>query len=74
MTTQCVGLEVSAAKKGSKLSVRSILVSVKNTLAKWQHNYSSRIYLEELSDHMLKDIGVSRSEARDEASKPFWRP
>ena len=27
----------------------------------------------ELSDHMLRDIGVSRAEALGEAAKPFWR-
>jgi len=32
----------------------------------------SRIALMELSDDMLKDIGVSRSEAFREANRPFW--
>jgi uncharacterized protein YjiS (DUF1127 family) len=27
----------------------------------------------ELSDHMLRDIGISRAEAFGEAEKPFWR-
>lgn len=26
-----------------------------------------------LDDHLLKDIGVSRSEVEQEVSKPFWR-
>lgn len=26
-----------------------------------------------LDDHLLKDIGISRSEAEQEVSKPFWR-
>lgn len=29
--------------------------------------------LEEMDDERLADIGVSRSEARREARKPFWR-
>ena len=32
----------------------------------------SRIALMEMSDAQLKDIGVSRSEAYREASRPFW--
>ena len=27
----------------------------------------------ELSDHMLRDIGISRAAAHGEAAKPFWR-
>jgi uncharacterized protein YjiS (DUF1127 family) len=26
-----------------------------------------------LDDHMLRDIGVTRAEARGEARRPFWR-
>jgi uncharacterized protein YjiS (DUF1127 family) len=29
--------------------------------------------LAELSDYLLRDIGVSREEAMREAAKPFWR-
>ncbi len=33
----------------------------------------SRILLSQLDDSMLRDIGVTRSEAQLEANKPFWR-
>jgi uncharacterized protein YjiS (DUF1127 family) len=29
--------------------------------------------LADLNDHLLRDIGVSRDEASNEAAKPFWR-
>ena len=29
--------------------------------------------LAELDDHHLKDIGVTRQQAIDEAAKPFWK-
>jgi uncharacterized protein YjiS (DUF1127 family) len=32
-----------------------------------------RLDLSELNDHLLKDIGLSRSAAQAEATKPFWR-
>jgi uncharacterized protein YjiS (DUF1127 family) len=33
----------------------------------------TRMLLAQLPDNLLKDIGVTRSEAQMEASKPFWR-
>lgn len=32
-----------------------------------------RSSLAELDDRLLRDIGVSRAEARRESNKPFWR-
>ena len=40
--------------------------------AAWRRR-RSRNLLSELDDYMLKDIGVTRAEARIEANKPFWR-
>jgi uncharacterized protein YjiS (DUF1127 family) len=39
----------------------------------WIERHRQRQTLCGLSDHVLKDIGVSRSEAEHEARKPFWR-
>ena len=33
----------------------------------------SRVYLSELNEHLLKDIGVTPAEAELEMNKPFWR-
>jgi uncharacterized protein YjiS (DUF1127 family) len=33
----------------------------------------SRLALDELSAHLLKDIGLTEAEARQEATVPFWR-
>lgn len=38
----------------------------------WHERARSRRALAELDPHLLKDIGVSRDEARAEAIKPFW--
>jgi uncharacterized protein YjiS (DUF1127 family) len=32
----------------------------------------SRLALLEMSDEQLKDIGLSRSDAHGEATRPFW--
>ena len=39
----------------------------------WQERHRSRRDLMRLSDYQLKDIGLSRLDAEDEYSKPFWR-
>jgi uncharacterized protein YjiS (DUF1127 family) len=38
----------------------------------WHERARERRQLMELSDHMLRDIGISRAEAFGEAEKPFW--
>ena len=40
----------------------------------WLIRRHQRRNLMELSDHMLKDIGITRGEAYREGAKPFWRP
>ena len=39
----------------------------------WLHRGRQRRALQELSDDMLKDIGLSRCDVHPETSKPFWR-
>jgi uncharacterized protein YjiS (DUF1127 family) len=39
----------------------------------WLERSRERRQLSELSDHLLRDIGVSRADAWAEAAKPFWR-
>jgi len=40
----------------------------------WLERREQRRALLNLSDPMLKDIGLSRADAWAEGSKPFWRP
>jgi len=35
-------------------------------------NYRTRRHLSELPEYLLKDIGVTRAQARREARKSFW--
>ena len=50
-------------------------VSLRVTLAVelWIERHRQRRALRELTDHMLKDIGIGRGEAEREGRKPFWR-
>jgi len=38
----------------------------------WLDRYRQRQALDSLSDHMLKDLGLSRSDAGRESGKRFW--
>ena len=39
----------------------------------WHERARQRRHLQSLSDHMLRDLGLSRADVRAEADKPFWR-
>jgi uncharacterized protein YjiS (DUF1127 family) len=45
---------------------------VGDTLLLWLERYRQRRALNTLSDHMLKDLGLSRSDAGCESGKRFW--
>ena len=45
---------------------------VKRCFAEWRLRARSRSELITLNDWILRDIGVSRFDAKSEASKPFW--
>ena len=40
---------------------------------RWLQRYRSRRLLLQLDRGQLKDIGITREEALEEARKPFWR-
>ena len=40
----------------------------------WQERAAQRAHLASLDDRLLKDLGISRDDAIQEAAKPFWRP
>jgi uncharacterized protein YjiS (DUF1127 family) len=44
-----------------------------DVLMRWLDASRSRRTLDELDDHMLRDIGLTREQARRESSKFFWQ-
>jgi len=44
------------------------------TLELWGARHRQRRQLSLLDDRLLRDIGLDRATAMEEASKPFWRP
>lgn len=49
------------------------LVRLADMVASWERRARERKTLAEMSEHMLKDLGISRVDARRESDKPFWR-
>jgi uncharacterized protein YjiS (DUF1127 family) len=52
--------------------LRAALSWVILTLLRWQELARQRRALAAMSDHMLKDLGLSRADALREAGRPFW--
>jgi len=51
----------------------SLAVAVTDLLYLWQQRLRDRDMLRNMSTTQLKDIGLSRADALNEAEKPFWR-
>jgi uncharacterized protein YjiS (DUF1127 family) len=54
----------------------SLLKAFKSTADKvteWRDRARERRWLMEMDERLLKDIGISRSDAYRESRKPFWR-
>jgi uncharacterized protein YjiS (DUF1127 family) len=52
---------------------KSLPGRILEALVGWQRRASDRRQLALMDETMLKDIGVTRLDAEQEASKPFWR-
>ena len=66
-----------AVRHPDKKQVSSWLVVASVTVRRWIARSQQRRSLREIAEsndrHLLRDIGVSRYEAFQEADKPFWR-
>lgn len=47
-------------------------IKLLTVVGEWQHRSSQREHLGDLDDRLLKDMGLTRSDVFQEASKPFW--
>jgi uncharacterized protein YjiS (DUF1127 family) len=56
----------------TNISLRSLLIVLADRLDRWRMLSRQRYQLMGMSDHILKDIGISRADAEREAIRPFW--
>ena len=67
------GIEISAALYALVQRIEAAATKVQKTMAIWMSRATDRRQLEEMSDRMLTDIGLTRVEVETEASKNFWQ-
>ena len=67
------GVVVASGSAARDTAGREFWRSVVGRLALWYRRNRERRELMRLSDSELRDFGVGRTEAIEEASKPFWR-
>lgn len=58
---------------GLRSAVRRSMIRIAEAFLGWHDRVRERHALVELSDDVLRDLGISRAEADGEAAKPFWR-
>jgi len=56
----------------TNINVMASLIKAKETVIAWAAKYHQRRQLAKLDDRMLKDIGLTREQARKESEKCFW--
>ena len=66
-------IDTSGAADGATSGIVDILTALLSRLSVWQQRAATRRHLAGMNDHMLKDIGFSRSDAEQECRKPFWK-
>jgi uncharacterized protein YjiS (DUF1127 family) len=63
----------TAQAAGYVHSRTTVKTSAIQKVSRWYVNWRTRRQLAQLPDFMLKDIGVSRIDAEQEARKHFWK-
>ncbi|MCB1758466.1 MAG: DUF1127 domain-containing protein [Gammaproteobacteria bacterium] len=53
--------------------LRALAIRLQQQLLSYYQVAVQRRALAELSDEQLADVGITRSQAREESAKPFWR-
>jgi uncharacterized protein YjiS (DUF1127 family) len=65
---------LAGQRVGYRAASRAPWTEISELLLTWFERARERRQLGQLSDHMLKDIGLSRADVESEMSKRFWQP
>jgi uncharacterized protein YjiS (DUF1127 family) len=60
-------------RSGLRRVLRTGAAAAVARLLHWHDTARQRRALLALSDHMLKDVGITRADAEREANRPFWQ-
>lgn len=61
-----------AAPAGQRLALR--IGRILDVLRVWHERARRRRELQEIPEHLLRDMGITREDVDREMDKPFWRP
>ena len=67
------GFDISGKTYTAIMAIESFVERVQDTIGKWVRRNEGRKQLAKMSDHMLRDIGLTRFEANREVGKHFWQ-
>lgn len=68
------GRNALGQKTGTAVTATVLLTGVRRVVAAWSMRRRSRADLARLTPAQLRDIGLDRLSAEDEAQRPFWQP
>ena len=73
MLTYFDGTWLSGSGQAQTNTAKRLVSGLFAKIAEWRVRHATREMLSQLDERRLKDIGISRHDARVESSKPFWR-
>ncbi|EGQ9936129.1 TPA: DUF1127 domain-containing protein [Vibrio vulnificus] len=56
----------------TQTSELTLIKKLLNVLGRWRRNHSTRAHLSNLSDHLYKDVGLTKEQVRDEVKRSYW--
>ena len=68
------GRNALGQKTGTAVTATVLLTGARRVVAAWSMRRRSRADLARLTPAQLRDIGLDRLSAEDEAQRPFWQP
>lgn len=71
--TKRSNLAISDINRFITAKTKAYLTILRDLVSAWNQRAKQRRALAQLNTYQLKDIGINRSDAINEASKPFWK-
>lgn len=63
----------AASPRRRRSALYRLIAGMAGALEGWRQRHEQRRALAMLSDHLLRDVGLTRQDAEEELRKPFWR-